>query len=132
MKLLRMVMIALLLAGTAACATAANGSGSRTNRDVLTAEEIRQAGARDAQEVVERLRPLWLRGRGGRSMGNASTGILVYLNGNRMGGLEALRGISIDMVRSMRYMDGITASAQLPGVGSGHVEGAIVITSTES
>ncbi len=131
MKLLRMVTIALLLAGTAACATAANGSGSRSNRDVLTAEEIRQVGARDAQEVVERLRPLWLRGRGARSMG-ASTGILVYLNGNRMGGLEALRGISIDMVRTMRYMDGPTASAQLPGVGSGHVEGAIVITSIES
>lgn len=130
MKLLRMILAALLLSGTVACATAAAGSGS--NRDVLTAEEIRQSGARDAQEVVERLRPLWLRGRGGRSFGRLSTEILVYLNGNRMGGLEALRGISIEMVGSMRYLDGPTASAQLPGVGAGHVEGAIVISSAES
>jgi hypothetical protein len=115
----------LLLAILAACAGNA-AAGAERDHDVITAEEIRQAGTVDAYELVERHRPRWLQSRGGRSM-RLSTDILVYVNNVRMGDVSSLRGFNLEGVTSLRYLDGASASAQLPGVGSRHVEGAIVI-----
>ncbi len=81
--------------------------------------------ARNVYEAIEQLRPLWLQGRGSRSV-RLGTGILVYQNRSRLGGLEALRDIPLNAVASVRYLDS-AAAGQLPGAGSQHVEGAIVV-----
>ena len=55
--------LALLLAG-AACATPQPRSGPTPQRYVLTAEELRGAGAQTAYDAVMKLRPEFLRTRG--------------------------------------------------------------------
>jgi hypothetical protein len=54
------------------------------------------------------------------------TTVLVYVNETRLGGLDALRGYPLLSVASLRYLDASQAGL-LPGAGSAHVEGAIVI-----
>jgi hypothetical protein len=132
MNVLRTGVLLVLLAAAAGCAAAGTARPVEADWQVITSEEIRSSGARDAYEVVERLRPLWLRSRGARSSGHLDTEILVYLNGSRMGGPDALRSISMELIGSIRYLDGPRATAELPGIGSRHVEGAIVITTLQS
>ena len=128
---LRTLVAALLLACAAGCASGGTGAVGQ-NRELLTTEQIQGSGGRDAFEVVERLRPLWLRSRGGRSVSHLGTSIVVFMNGTRMGGPESLRSIPVDLVRTIRYLDGPRASAELTGLGSEHVEGAIVVSTSES
>ncbi len=126
-------IVLLMLGVTVACASNPSGSGqaARRNASVISAEEIQQSDARDAYELVERLRPLWLQSRGDRSRA-LPTDILVYVNGAQMGTIGALRTIPRETIGTIRYLDGPAASAQLTGIGSRHVEGAIVISTRGS
>ena len=120
-----MLVLPLLL--LAACASS-GGTVPGRDPNVIGADEVEQyraAGTRDLQELVQRARPAWLRIRGERSI-NLSTSILVYQNQARLGTIEVLRDLSILNVVSLRYLDAARAGL-LPGAGSEHVEGAIVV-----
>ena len=106
----------------------------RRRPDVLTADEIAEAGVPDLYQAVQRLRPQWLRGNGGaRSMsGRNTTAVVVYQNGAELGGVEALRQIGPGFAAELRYLDGSEASNTLPGLGSRLVSGAIVINTTRA
>ncbi len=110
---------------SSACATAGTGASSQSDPNQITEAELNSMQARSAYEAIEQLRPLWLQGRGVRSV-RLATGVLVYQNRSRLGGLEALRDIPLDAITSIRYLDS-AAAGQLPGAGSQHVEGAIVV-----
>lgn len=99
--------------------------GLRTDRNLITPQEVENSAVANAYELVERLRPLWLRSRGGRST-RLETEIVVYLNGSILGGLDDLRGIPIEIVDSVRALDAAEAG-RLPGLGSRHVERAILV-----
>ena len=99
--------------------------GPRGERDLITAQEIEGVAVSNAFELIERLRPLWLRSRGGRST-RLETEIVVYLNGSMFGGVDALNGIPIEIVDSVRVLDAAEAG-RLPGLGSRHVERAILV-----
>jgi hypothetical protein len=101
--------------------------GPRGDRDFITAEEVEGVAVSNAYELIERLRPLWLRSRGGRST-RLETEIVVYLDGSMLGGIDALNGIPIEMVGSVRALDAAEAG-RLPGLGSRHVERAIMVIS---
>ena len=101
--------------------------GPRGERDLITAEEVEGVAVSNAYELIERLRPLWLRSRGGRST-RLETEIVVYLDGSMLGGIDALNGIPIEMVGSVRALDAADAG-RLPGLGSRHVERAIMVMS---
>lgn len=88
-------------------------------------EEMRLAGVRDLHELVNRQRPAWLRIRSERSF-QLQTTILVYVNETLLGSVDALRGYPLMSINSLRYLDAPQAML-LPGGGSYHVEGAIVI-----
>ena len=94
-------------------------------RDVITAEEIASADALTAYDAVERLRPLWLRTRGERSI-RLSTEIVVYQDQTMLGDVEMLRGIPAHLIQSIRALDAADAG-RLPGLGSRHVERAILV-----
>ena len=104
----------------------ASGSGGLArDRNVISPEEIEAAEVRTAYELVERLRPLWLRSRGERST-HLTTEIVVYQDNTMLGDIENLRGIPIDLVGSVRSLDSAEAG-RLAGLGSRHVERVIMI-----
>jgi hypothetical protein len=120
---LGLVALAALLGGLA-CAGAGGGSRSG-NPNLITAEEIDQAGASTAYEVIDRLRPRWLRVRLDRSA-TRETEIVVFVDNLQMSGLNALWDIDARTLHTIRWLDSAQAGT-LPGMGSRHVEGAIVI-----
>jgi hypothetical protein len=120
-----------LAAGTvllvaSACASGAS-SGTSQNPNLLTRDEITAANVPTLHDAIQRLRPRWLTSRGPRSLSGLSTDIVVYQDQTLLGGIDVLRQLSPDMVTQIRWLDGSTATASLPGLGSRHVEGAIVI-----
>jgi hypothetical protein len=99
----------------------------RRRREVITKEEMAESGATNLYDVVQRLRPAWLRGTNSSNLAGGGTGFVVYQNNTPMGGLDALRQMSPGYAESLRFMDGHEASNVLPGLGSRNVAGAIVV-----
>ncbi len=124
--------VALLVAlGAVACAAASQGSqtgGRRSN--TITAEEIASVYASNAYELVQRLRPQWLVTRGAAGSreavleGGLSGGIVVYVDGVRRGGVDALRELSREQVRELRWIDAKDATTRY---GTGHSSGVIEV-----
>jgi len=123
------VALALALACLAtACAGQSRAGSERRNPNLISAaeiEEMHKAGVRDLYELVNRQRPTWLLTRTERSL-QLPTTLLVYHHESRLGGIDALRGYPLLLVTSLRYLDAAQAGL-LPGAGSAHIEGAIVI-----
>lgn len=81
----------------------------RRDREVITRAEIDSSShrERDSYEAIRSLRPHYLRPpRGVRSLGNgAMDPIVVYINGSKASGLDALRMIMAREVDEIRYLD---------------------------
>ena len=121
---------ALVLA-LSACASsgASTGGGARRSADQITYAEISTASALNAYDLINRLRPNWLRAPATGSIGGGvrSQIIAVYLDGHRLGDLESLRTLSTDGIRSMQWLDAARAATVLTEIGSDAIAGAIVI-----
>ena len=119
---------ALLLLAVALSACSGNTGaprGTPVDRNLITIEQIRQHQFSNAYEAVQSLRSNWLITKGVDSF--ASPGqVLVYLDNNKMGGVETLRGIATVSVAYIRYYDGLTASGRW-GLDHGH--GVIFVSS---
>lgn len=104
-----------VLALLSACALNGGRPGAAADPDRITLEEITASGATNAYEVVQRLRPAWLRQR----IDHRTTGLdlqtLVMHNGTRFGYLGSLRDLPAEMIGSMRFMEGSAAQAVLTG-----------------
>jgi hypothetical protein len=109
-----------------ACASGGGPSAPRTRQDILEAQEISTITVSNMYEAVQRLRPQWLQVRAQQSF-NGTTAIAVFQGRTYLGGPEALKEVGPEAATRLRYLDGVTASATLPGLGSMHVEAAIVI-----
>ena len=124
MKPRTMLGVALMLS---ACASGANTGDrpatSRTDRNVLTLEDLTRTGPQDVYTALQSLRPQWLTKRGSGSILQQET-IKVYLDGNLMGGPEYLRQITTHSIRSIRHLDGIEATQRF---GLDHGQGAILV-----
>lgn len=125
------LLLLLAAAATTACAPATT-SAAGSNSNELSREEIMEVGVNNMYDVIHRLRPRWLQVRGQRSFGQAAlnTEVVVFQNQTMLGGVEVLRDMGPDIAMRVRYLDGTTATASLPGLGSRHVEGAIIIETT--
>ncbi len=96
----------------------------------ITADEIRASSARTVTELLRALRPQWLRSRGVDVLRPnedplAAHGVRVYLNGELLGGLEALDQVSIDAVTGVEFF---AAAAAILRWGAGNGDGAILFT----
>lgn len=129
-RLLAPMLLIVWTLGLSACATTRSGGTTTTRSDRLTLEEIQGAqGAQNLYEVVQRLRPRWLNVRAAERSFTMQAEIAVYQGQTYVGNVESLRQMGTSMAREMRYLDGPTATATLPGLGTGrHVAGAIVLT----
>lgn len=136
---MKRLAMGLLVAAAAGCASTGDG-GLRPSRNEITLAEIESApAARTAQDVINRLRPQWLRGRGSGTFNRtAEEGIIVYVDGMRSGylpvtqlverrqsaGTNPLEGITADRVYRILYY---TASDATQKYGTGHAFGAIEV-----
>lgn len=120
-------LVGLVVVLAATGCTFGGGSAAAPGRssDRITLEEIEASGVPTAWELVSRLRPNWLRGRGSPDLRGSSPVLpVVYVAGVRQGGIETLRGILRSGVREMRYLDAITATTRW---GEGHAGGVIEV-----
>jgi hypothetical protein len=140
-RLTRTLVLIVTLAGATGCASSGSTSQAgepqtsavqapvRPRRDpnVITAEEIAARPTLSARQVIEQLRPQFLRVRGTTTLGNAQTQdvIWVYVDGTRMGTLEVLNNIGAHEMREIRYLNPSEATNRF---GTGHVQGAIIVT----
>ena len=118
----------LLVAGACGGASpAARPEGPVQSRlDLITFEEIRVRGQySNLYDLVQVLRPRWLRTQGPDSFVGPQGQVQVHIDGNRMGGVEVLRRLSARGVTSLRWVGPIDAGAQF---GLNHSHGAIVIS----
>jgi len=120
--------VVLLSAGMLwGCASTKAGKKS-TDPNVITREEILGANANNLHDVVQRLRPQWLRTPAPTSI-NMNNEIVVFQDQMQLGGPDALRQLSPELAYELRWMDGVRASAALPGLMSGrHIEGVIIVS----
>ena len=106
-------------------ATAATGATTRRQGNVITAEEIASSSATNAYDAVRQLRSHWLTTRGVSGTRDAGAGgIVVYVDGARRGGLDALEQIGIEQVGEIRFLDASNATTRY---GTGHTNGAIEV-----
>jgi hypothetical protein len=127
----------LFVSGSLACASSdpAPVSGARATRspDVISRQEIEQTTAANAYELVNRLRPQWLRNTGvGSISGGTATRLqlYVYVDNARMGTVETLRTISAGGITSIRFLSAERAAAAYPDLREA-IAGAIVISTRQ-
>jgi len=109
---------------TTAGAVAAPVAGSR---NLITEEEVRASTSANVYELLQALRPQWLRVRGDNAHAEVNVetaGIRVYVERGYVGDLNALRQIATTEVTTVEFMDAATATYRL---GQGNPLGAIVV-----
>jgi hypothetical protein len=93
-----------LIAAALGCATTSATPGVRRDSKVITAQEIATVDVASAYDLIERLRPSFLRSRGQTSLGSAGPDYPnVYINGQRYGEINSLRTIVASQVLEVRY-----------------------------
>jgi len=111
------------------CATTGE-RGTRAHPNQITGEEIASIHLSTALDVVQSLRPNWLRERGPVSIRNRQgSEVIVYLDGARLGGMDSLRQIRVSSVASMEYLNSSEATFRF---GTNHVGGAILVRTPAS
>jgi hypothetical protein len=111
-------------------ACASSGAATATHQtDLITATEIATSGTTNAWDLINRLRPNWLRQQAiGSIGGGARTQVIaVYVDGHRFGDVSTLRSLSSSTIRSAQWLDAARAATVLNEVGSDPIAGAIVI-----
>ncbi len=115
---LSQVLGAAVLVASAACAAS---TGARTpaggSSNVIAASELSATTEPNLYDFVAAHRPRWLQPRAAA----AGSGITVYLNSARAGGLDVLRTISRDAAQSLRFYDVTEAQQRFPNAERGAV-----------
>jgi outer membrane cobalamin receptor len=109
--------------------TASTASAKKSGPNLITYADIQKQDFRNAQEVVQRLRPQWLRGRGSVSLNDRngeSTLPLVYIDGVKYGTLETLNQIPVTQINELQYINASDATTRW---GTGLPGGVILVTS---
>ena len=104
-------------------APAAAARAPRQDQQLITRDVIVGTEYTNLFDVVQALRSNWLRPKSAGDFGKADV-LQVYLDNQRVGGMEELRNIAPLSVLSVRYFDPIQASARW---GLGHNGGAIYV-----
>lgn len=123
-RVMTLLVLALASGGCGGGATAGTPSVMR-DRDVIAEEEIAGLELRlTALQMIQRLRPIWLQGRGLLGF-RAEDPIPVYVNGQRIGGDRPLDRYTVAELREARFLNATAATQRF---GTGHTSGAILLT----
>jgi hypothetical protein len=104
-------------------------AASKRQSNVISSEEIDaiRSEVPDAYQVIERLRPQYLRLRGGSGrvdMNSAAIEIQVVVDNSGRGSLSVLRSIPSITIKEIRFLNGTDASIQF---GTNYGAGAILV-----
>ena len=118
---LKPLAVAATLAAVAcgAASSTPDSPAPQSSRDQITAAEILATNTSSVFDAIRRLRPTWLRPRGG----NASPPV-VYVDGVRSGDLSYLKTLRVEGVHLVRYVNSRNATTRW---GTGHASGAIEV-----
>lgn len=108
------------------CVKAGSAPARFGGSDVITFEEVRETSANDAYQVVQLLRPRWLRPRAAPSLTNVRGGYArIYVDNVPLdGGTRELRTVPVGDIREIRYISPADATTRF---GTGHAGGAIMV-----
>lgn len=110
-----------LTAVLAACASSGGGGGSGGgDRNLISTEELSELAGFNAYDAVQRLRPQWLRSRGGEVMDLPAT----FVDGRHFGDISQLSAFSTADILAIRYL---SASDATTLYGTGYPGGVIEI-----
>lgn len=121
------VILAVTAIMLPATATGQATSSVRYERDLITAEEIqaRAPDAKTAYDIVQRLRPQFLRTRAsGSIMNKEPVPIQVYVDGSLRGSVYVLKELISHGVIDIAWLSGVDATTRF---GTGHENGAIQV-----
>jgi len=120
---------AIIVALVACASTGTTAGTTRHQADLITAAEIASSGATNAWDLINRLRPNWLKQQAVGSIGGGARSqvIAVYVDGQRFGDISSLQTVSASGIRSVQWLDAARAATVLNEVGSDPIAGAIVI-----
>lgn len=122
--LLFLVTIVMLIG--AACVGRSSVGGPRSQSDPITILEIEQRGPFNSLfEMVQILRPRWLRAQGPDSFLGGQGQVQVHIDGNWIGPVQNMRNLAAHGVTSVRWLDPVDAAGRF-GLDHGH--GAIVVS----
>ena len=95
-----------------------------TSPEVLSGDEIRRTGAGNVWEALLKLRPLWLRARGGTGsmVSSRPTAPVVYVAGIPYGAPRTLQTMNVDQIRRVEFINASDATTRF---GTGHSGGVI-------
>jgi hypothetical protein len=89
---------------------------------VITQAEIEATDVSTALDLIRRLRPEYLRARGG---GSSIGPVAFYLDGVKQQSIDALATISKEIVREVRYLNATDATMRF---GTDHTGGAVLVS----
>ena len=107
--------------GTDAQAQTQEQSGPRSDRNTLVAADLQRSQATNLYDIIRALRPQWLDVRP-QAGGDP---IQVYMDDNRLGGIEVLRTMTTTNIRTIRWLDPSAAQGRY---GLNNRGGAIAIS----
>jgi len=124
---LRLLLLAGLFVASGTGCGARSGPGSPSaayDREVITLEEIETVEVRTtALQLVQRMRPNWLHGRGASTIHGQGSSVIIYVNNQRT--QDSLARYSAGELLEIRFLNATTATQRF---GTGHGSGAIMIT----
>src|SRR5258708_22994165 len=110
----------ILIATTLGCVSnRTEESAPRTDRNLLTQEQLRAQHFDNAYDAIEALRSNWLLTRGPDSFATPSV-VWVYMDNVKLGGIETLRAVPIGTISTIQHLDPITST---PRYVVGHAAG---------
>ena len=132
------VLCVVTIAGTLAACGGSNASSTDAVRprptatrsmNVVTAEEVQRHGGSSLLDILRSIRPLWFRQKPTTMTqgGIYADAVIVYIDGQRVGGLVYLNEIPVSNVIQVRYY---TASEAQGRFGLDNLQGAIDVTTT--
>ena len=120
--------VAILFASAACSSASSSGTGStRSDRSLITSEQILKHHFTNAYEAVEALHSNWLVNKSADSF-NAPSQIRVYVDNTFYGAVESLRSINPNNIRLIRHYDGVAATARW---GIDHGAGVIQVVTQQ-
>ena len=98
---------------------------ARGNFNLISEGDVQATQATDALQLVQNLRPAWLRVSRGLNSFSSPQDVVVFRNGLRMGGRDALSSIPVATIVRIRMYSATEARQKFGGETSG---GAIDVT----